>query len=165
MHWVSTPIKNTSLFFFAKPPVKPANCLNPPFQEISFYILHDLPWILDFSGNPTILKFFSLTQSHLLKVTKFLVEISQFKFLVVAKKNIFVFKLFFIIKYLRFQFTFHVKTATPLLSRKMNVHNMIMQDLFQKDNVLSVFDRWFCQCVCPRMFFLTGSSTSSYIGI
>ena len=32
--------------------------------------------------------------SHLLKVTKFLVEISLFKFLGMTKKNIFVYKLF-----------------------------------------------------------------------
>ena len=32
--------------------------------------------------------------SHVLKVTKFLVKISQFKFLVMAEKNIFVYKLF-----------------------------------------------------------------------
>ena len=35
-----------------------------------------------------------LTPSHLLKVTKFLVKISQFIFLVMTEKNIFVYKLF-----------------------------------------------------------------------
>ena len=39
--------------------------------------------------------FLSLTPSHLLKVTKFLVEISQFKFLVITKKNIFIYKYFY----------------------------------------------------------------------
>ena len=38
--------------------------------------------------------FLSLTPSHLLKVTKFLVEISQFKFLVMTEKNIFIYNFF-----------------------------------------------------------------------
>ena len=35
-----------------------------------------------------------LTASYLLKVTKFLVKISQFEFLVMTEKNIFAYKLF-----------------------------------------------------------------------
>ena len=38
--------------------------------------------------------FLSLTPSHLLKLTKFFVKIYQFKFLLMAEKNIFVYKLF-----------------------------------------------------------------------
>ena len=38
--------------------------------------------------------FSSLTLSHLLKVTKFLVKVSQIKVLVMTEKNIFVYKLF-----------------------------------------------------------------------
>ena len=38
--------------------------------------------------------------SYLLKVTKFLGKISLFEFLVMTEKNIFVYKLFFVIKYL-----------------------------------------------------------------
>ena len=49
--------------------------------------------------NPMKVTFVSLTPSHLLKVTKFIVKISQFKFLVMTEKNIFL---------------FHVKTAMPL---------------------------------------------------
>ena len=49
-----------------------------------------------------------------LKVTKFLFKISQCKFLVMREKNIFVYTPFFVIKYFRFQFIFHVKTATSL---------------------------------------------------
>ena len=42
-----------------------------------------------------------ITPPHLLKVTRFLFNIFQFKFLVITEKNIFVYKLFFAIKYLR----------------------------------------------------------------
>ena len=41
-----------------------------------------------------MLKLFIVKPSHLLKVTKFLVKVSQFKFLVKTEKNIFVHKLF-----------------------------------------------------------------------
>ena len=40
--------------------------------------------------------------SYLLTVTKFLGKISQFEFLAMAEKNIFAYKLFFVIKYFRF---------------------------------------------------------------
>ena len=47
------------------------------------------------SVNPPKYQSFSfLTLSYLLKVTKFLVKISNFEFLVIAEKNIFVHKLF-----------------------------------------------------------------------
>ena len=39
--------------------------------------------------------FLSLTPSHLLKVTKFLVEISQFKFLVMTEKKILIYNFFY----------------------------------------------------------------------
>ena len=57
-----------------------------------------------------------------LKVTKFLVKLSQFKFLVNTDKNIFVYKhfylynifvYFFVFKYFRFQFIFYAKTGPP----------------------------------------------------
>ena len=48
----------------------------------------------DFSENPqNIKRFSSLIPSYLLKVTKFLGEISQFEFLVMTEKNIFSYKL------------------------------------------------------------------------
>ena len=51
-----------------------------------------LPWaLMDFKS---ILSF--------KKVTKFLVKIFQFEFLVMAEKKIFVYQLFFVIKYFRF---------------------------------------------------------------
>ena len=40
------------------------------------------------------LRFSCLTPFHLLKVSKFLVKISRFRFLVITEKNIFVYKLF-----------------------------------------------------------------------
>ena len=45
-----------------------------------------------FSESPKYLSFASLTPSHLLKVTKFLVKTSQFEFLGMIEKNIFVYK-------------------------------------------------------------------------
>ena len=47
-----------------------------------------------FTEPPKYYSFSSLTPSYLLKATKFLVEISQFEFLVMTEKNIFVYKLF-----------------------------------------------------------------------
>ena len=55
-----------------------------------------------FSEPPKYYSFSSLTPSYLLKITKFLVNIHQFEFLVMTEKNIFVYKLFFVIKYFRF---------------------------------------------------------------
>ena len=46
------------------------------------------------SPNLSTSYFSSVTPSHHLKVTKFLVKISQFKFLVMTEKNIFVYKHF-----------------------------------------------------------------------
>ena len=52
-------------------------------------------YILDFSVKAQNIKSFSsLIPSYLLKVTKFLVKISQFEFLVMTERNIFVYKLF-----------------------------------------------------------------------
>ena len=53
-----------------------------------------------------ILKFLSLTPYYLLKLTKFLVEISQFEFLVITEKNIFVYKLFLLLNISDFFFFF-----------------------------------------------------------
>ena len=50
---------------------------------------------MGFFSEPQKYQSFSpLTQSYLLKVTKFLVEISQFEFLVMTEKNIFPHQLF-----------------------------------------------------------------------
>ena len=48
------------------------------------------PWKSDFSVNPHDIQIFDPYPSHPLKVTKFLIKISQFKFFAVTKKIIFV---------------------------------------------------------------------------
>ena len=87
-------------FCQAPPLLNPQNAQAPLFGQF-----------IGFSWTPTsknrifqwtaIFKFFIHNLPHLLKVTKFLVKISQF----MTKKNIFVYK-FFVIKYFRFQFIF-----------------------------------------------------------
>ena len=51
-----------------------------------------------FNKSPKYLNFLSLAPSHLLKVTKFLVKISQFEFLIMTEKNFFVYKPFLSLK-------------------------------------------------------------------
>ena len=70
--------------------------------------------IIFYDPPPTSYYYFpSLTPSHLLNVTKFLVKISQFKFLDMTEKNIFVYKLFLLLNISDFSLFFNVKTATP----------------------------------------------------
>ena len=64
-----------------------------------------------FSVNPQYNSFWSIIPSYILKVTKFLGKISQFEFLVMTEKNIFAYKLFFVIKYFRFQFIYFCKNC------------------------------------------------------
>ena len=66
---------------------------------------------MDFSVDHYTIKISSLTPSHLLKITKFLVKTCQFRFLVRQRKT-FLFINFFV-KYFRFKFIFYVKTAPP----------------------------------------------------
>ena len=63
-------------------------------------------------NSKNIKSFSSLIPSHLLKVTKFLVEIFQFEFLVIAEKNIFACKLFLSLNISDFIF-FQIATAPP----------------------------------------------------
>ena len=56
--------------------------------------------------------FSSLAPSYLLKVTKFLVKITQFELLVMTEKY-FCLYTFFVVKYFRFYFIFYVEIATP----------------------------------------------------
>ena len=60
-----------------------------------------------------ILKFSSLTPSHLLGVTKVLLKIPQFKFLVMTEENIFVYKPFLLLNISDFSF-FYVKSEPTL---------------------------------------------------
>ena len=83
--------------FLAKPsPHKSVNCPSPLFKQPSLYIVFCEPSLKVgfFSEPPKHQSFLSLTPSFVLKVTKFLVEISQFEFSVMTEKNIFAHKLF-----------------------------------------------------------------------
>ena len=77
-------------------------CLNARYRKKSFiktcfivfwsFLTEILPYILasrELRPSPLPQNFSSLTSSHLLKVTKFLVKIPRFKFLVMTEKNIF----------------------------------------------------------------------------
>ena len=77
-------------------------CLNARYRKKSFiktcfivfwsFLTEILPYILasrELPPPPLPQNFSSLTSSHLLEVTKFLVKIPRFKFLVMTEKNIF----------------------------------------------------------------------------
>ena len=77
-------------------------CLNARYRKKSFiktcfivfwsFLTEILPYILasrELRPPPLPQNFSSLTSSHLLKVTKFLVKIPRFKLLVTTEKNIF----------------------------------------------------------------------------
>ena len=77
-------------------------CLNARYRKKSFiktcfivfwsFLTEILPYILasrELRPSPLPQNFSSLTSSHLLKVTKFLVKIPRFKLLVTTEKNIF----------------------------------------------------------------------------
>ena len=66
-----------------------------------------------FSEPPKYQSFSCLTRSYLLKVTEFLVKISQFEFLVMTEKNIFAYKLFLSLNILDFNLFFN-KHSNPL---------------------------------------------------
>ena len=102
---VSTPpyLKNTTPSF-ARSPLKSSNyaspCLlddspPPPTPSKKYFFRAPSPPLTQkkrirfLSELPYYYHFLSLTPFHLLKVSKFIVEISQFKFLVMTEKNIF----------------------------------------------------------------------------
>ena len=102
----------TLSFFLTPPPqtlIKPSKCPSSPFflgnSPPIFGSLWTPPLKSVFSVNRHI-KFSSLTLSHLLKATKFLANISQFKFLVMTEKNIFVYKPFLSLNILDFSLFF-----------------------------------------------------------
>ena len=115
------PLKNTPPFSCQLPP--PFNPLNlqtvqaPFFRQFPplYHFFCELPplKVRFFSGCPKYQSFSFLTPFCLLKVTKFLVKISQFEFLVMTEKNIFVYKLFLLLNISDFSF-FFVKIATKL---------------------------------------------------
>ena len=89
-------LKNTTSLFLAKPPLNRRTVQVPPFEAIlPLYWFSVTPSLKsDLSVNPQNIKPFKyIKPSYLLKVTKFLGKISQFKFLVMTEKNIFAYKL------------------------------------------------------------------------
>ena len=90
---VSTPLKNTLLFLPS--PLKIVQA--PLFRQFPIYIVFLWPLSPKNWWTPIILTFFIFNPSYLLIVTKFLVKICQFKFLVMADKHFglyfFVFKI------------------------------------------------------------------------
>ena len=117
MHQGITPSSSKILPpFLAKSPLKSGNCPSPSlhlfrqFPPIYCFFFGTLPTSpplkIGFFNQPSIiLRFFILNPSQLLKVTEFLVKISQFKLLAMFIK-------FFVTKYFRLQFIFYEKTAT-----------------------------------------------------
>ena len=78
-----------------QPPLQPQTPPPPPHLKVGF-----------FKENPKYLSFSSLTPSYLLKVTRFLVKISQIEFLVITEKNNIVYTLFFPLNISDFSFFF-----------------------------------------------------------
>ena len=72
---------------------KPPFLGNPPY--ITFFCEPPLPPVKlgFFCEPPKYESFSSFTQSYFLKVTKFLIKVSQFEFLVITGQNILVYKL------------------------------------------------------------------------
>ena len=112
VHWgINPPLKTPPPLGQASPQIcrmsKPPYILvfHEPFpQKMDFsywFFVNPSPQKLIFQENPHNI-FLPLTLSHILKVTKFFVKISQYcKFLVMTEKNIFVYKLF-VVRYFRF---------------------------------------------------------------
>ena len=93
---MSTPLENTHPLS-CQAPLKFANCTSPPLFRWSslccYWFLWTHPLKIRFFSEPP--KYFSsLIPSYLLKIIKFLVKISQFEFIAMTEKNIFVYKIF-----------------------------------------------------------------------
>ena len=93
MHWGINPPQKHHPLFLAKPPLNLQTVQVPSF-------LGNPPAILVFHETPPKNRIFqcihlkNIKVVHLLKVTKFLVNISQFEFLLMTEKNIFTYQLF-----------------------------------------------------------------------
>ena len=102
---VSTPSKIPPPLSCQAPLLKSVNCPSLPFLSNPPSVLVFCEPFLKvgfFSEPQKYQSFSSLTLSYVLKVTKFLVRISQFEFLVMTEKNIFGYNFFFAVKYFRF---------------------------------------------------------------
>ena len=91
---------------------------------------------LFFQWTPKILKFLSLIPSYLLKVTKFLGNISQFEFLVMTEKNNFAYKLFLLLNISDFNLFFMWQLHPPPPHEKS--HPLFPCNLPLKVEVLSI---------------------------
>ena len=99
MHWGINPLlKNTTPSFLPSSPLLNLKTVQAPLlnNPHSILVFRELSLKVGFFSEPQKYRSFSssLAPSYLLKVTKFLVEISQFEFLVMTEKNIFAHKLF-----------------------------------------------------------------------
>ena len=98
VHWgINPPPQKHHPRFLAKPPLN-RQTAKPPFLGNPLYwfsVTQPSPLKVGFFSEPQKYKsFLSLALSCLLKVTKFLVKIYQFEFVVMTKKNIFAYELF-----------------------------------------------------------------------
>ena len=104
-HWdIKPPQKHPPPSFLPSPLLNLQNVHPPHFIQSPLYIVFfPTPYEgLTFQGTSIILKFFISNPIPSLKVTKFLVKIFQLKFLVMTEKNIFVYIIFFVVKYFGF---------------------------------------------------------------
>ena len=117
---VSTPSKRPPAYFLpSPPPSKPPFLRNSP----SILVFRESSLKVGFFSEPqTYQSFSSLTPSYLLKVTKFLVEISQFEFVVMTEENIFGHKLFLLLNISDFDLCENCNSSPwiyqPLLSQQ-----------------------------------------------
>ena len=105
---------------------------------------------------PNIKFFSSLTSFYLLKLTKFLVKIFQFEFLVMIKKNIFVYKPFLLLNISDLSLFFFKKKLQPLPPWKRLLPSFPATPLFSS-NPLSKLRS--CQTPPPLFENLVGGST------
>ena len=117
---VSTPPPNKSTppLSCQGPPLKTAKCPSPHFLGNSpLYIVffRESPLKSRFFSEPQKFSCFSsLTPCYLLKITKFLVKVSQFEFFGMTEKNVFVYKLFLSLNISDFSLSLMKKLYLPL---------------------------------------------------
>ena len=109
-----TPPQKHHPLFLAKPPLKSASCPSPIFRQylpIYWFFVNPPLKLRFFHESPKYGSYSSFTRSYLLQVTKFLVKIFQFEFLVMTVQSILV-QTFLSITIP--DFIFYLKLATPL---------------------------------------------------
>ena len=102
---------------------------------------------MDFSVNPTILKFFIFNPIPFFKVTKFLVKISQFKLLVMIERpfwfiNFFYHYIFEISVYFLLKNFNPLKKVFPFTKRSLNLHFLKFDESFTffSNSIIFFFD-------------------------